>query len=132
MLAPIMRLAPSRSLVLLAARARLAPQLQPARLAHALRPLRPSTVLVRAAAADPSAPPAPLFQDLGLCPELLDALQEKGLSSATEIQAAAVPELLRDRRSDFMLASHTGSGKTLAYLLPIGEHNDNIAAGPLC
>lgn len=35
-------------------------------------------------------------------------------------QSASVPALLRDRRSDFLLASHTGSGKTLAYLLPIG------------
>jgi len=36
------------------------------------------------------------------------------------VQTAAVPAILRDRRSDFLLASHTGSGKTLAYLLPIG------------
>jgi superfamily II DNA/RNA helicase len=48
------------------------------------------------------------------------ALAEKGISEPTEIQAAAVPALLRDRSSDFMLASHTGSGKTLAYLLPVG------------
>lgn len=49
------------------------------------------------------------------------ALAEKGISEPTEIQAAAVPALLHDRSSDFMLASHTGSGKTLAYLLPVGE-----------
>jgi hypothetical protein len=48
------------------------------------------------------------------------ALAEKGITAPTEIQAAAVPALLRDRVSDFMLASHTGSGKTLAYLVPIG------------
>lgn len=57
---------------------------------------------------------------LGPCPPLQAALAEKGISEPTEIQAAAVPALLRDRSSDFMLASHTGSGKTLAYLLPVG------------
>lgn len=55
------------------------------------------------------------------CPALPQAaLAEKGISEPTEIQAEAVPALLRDQSSDFILASHTGSGKTLAYLLPIG------------
>ena len=38
------------------------------------------------------------------------------------VRAEEHPEItvLRDRKSDFLLASHTGSGKTLAYLLPIG------------
>lgn len=49
------------------------------------------------------------------------ALAEQGISTPTEIQAAAVPALLRHRAADFVLASHTGSGKTLAYLLPVGE-----------
>lgn len=48
------------------------------------------------------------------------ALAEQGISTPTEIQAAAIPALLRHRGADYILASHTGSGKTLAYLLPIG------------
>jgi superfamily II DNA/RNA helicase len=56
---------------------------------------------------------------LGLSPDLLAALEEKGLSEPTEIQATAVHAILTDRSSDFTIASHTGSGKTLAYLLPV-------------
>ncbi|GAB4819540.1 hypothetical protein N2152v2_006586 [Parachlorella kessleri] len=85
-------------------------------------PAGPSSVLVKAAAA-PAAPaaaePAAGFKELGVSSELLAALQEKAILQPTEIQSAAVPAILRDRRSDFLLASHTGSGKTLAYLLPI-------------
>jgi superfamily II DNA/RNA helicase len=86
--------------------------------------LRPATVLVRAVtpapgAADAPPPPPPNFEALGLSSELLDAVREAGLSTPTDIQAAAVPALLRDRRSDFLLAAQTGSGKTLAYLLPL-------------
>ncbi|PSC71941.1 DEAD-box ATP-dependent RNA helicase 39 [Micractinium conductrix] len=92
----------------------------PARRAHSLAG---SSVTVRAAAAAPAAAgqrEAPAsFGVLGVTAELQAALAEKGISEPTEIQAAAVPALLHDRSSDFMLASHTGSGKTLAYLLPV-------------
>lgn len=87
-----------------------------------------TSVTVRAAAAPPaasaadrSAPPLPAsFGPLGVSAELQAALADLGISAPTEIQAAAVPALLRDRASDFALASHTGSGKTLAYLVPMG------------
>lgn len=59
------------------------------------------------------------FEKLGLTDDLLQAVKEKNLTSPTEIQRDAIPNILNDRRSDFMIASHTGSGKTLAYLLPI-------------
>ena len=85
-----------------------------------LRPFNPATVLVRASASSKDdVTPLLGFDELGLSPEVLAAVHEKGLTAPTEIQAIAVPALLRDRRSDFMIASHTGSGKTLAYLLPI-------------
>lgn len=101
-----------------------------------LCPLVPSSVVVRSTSeASPAAAGAATssFSDLGLSPELLQALDEKGLSDPTEIQSAAVVELLRDRRSDFMLASHTGSGKTLAYLLPIVQalkENEAVHGAP--
>lgn len=59
------------------------------------------------------------FDLLGLNRDLQIALTEKQIVRPTEIQAASVPAIIRDRRSDFLLASHTGSGKTLAYLLPL-------------
>ena len=58
------------------------------------------------------------------------ALAEQGISTPTEIQAAAIPALLRHRSSDYILASHTGSGKTLAYLLPIGALRLLRGCGP--
>ncbi|KAL3144224.1 hypothetical protein ABBQ32_004004 [Trebouxia sp. C0010 RCD-2024] len=57
------------------------------------------------------------FRSLGLSPELLVATQEHGLTEPTEIQAAAIPQMMQG--GDVLLASHTGSGKTLAYLLPL-------------
>ncbi|PRW05784.1 DEAD-box ATP-dependent RNA helicase 39 [Chlorella sorokiniana] len=79
-----------------------------------------TSVTVRAVAAERPAAPAPTsFGEIGVMPELQAALAEQGISTPTEIQAAAVPALLRHRSTDFVLASHTGSGKTLAYLLPV-------------
>jgi superfamily II DNA/RNA helicase len=92
------------------------------RIHHRLPPPSPTSVTVRAISkedAETSAAVLPSFRELGLSAEVLAAVEEKGLSQPTEIQSVAVPSLLRDRRSDFILASHTGSGKTLAYLLPI-------------
>lgn len=85
---------------------------------------KPSSVVVKAAATVNSGEPKPLahseFRSLGISNELLAALQERGIAEPTEIQTISVPSVLRDRKSDFLIASHTGSGKTLAYLLPIG------------
>jgi hypothetical protein len=44
-------------------------------------------------------------------------VESLGLQRPTEIQAAAVPAILRG--GDVVMASHTGSGKTLAFLLPL-------------
>ena len=44
-------------------------------------------------------------------------VESLSLERPTEIQAAAVPAILRG--GDVVMASHTGSGKTLAYLLPL-------------
>ncbi|KAJ1650398.1 hypothetical protein IWQ61_008792 [Dispira simplex] len=85
----------------------------------------------------------PSFVELGLSPSLVTALMEaKGILSRpssqsssepalpTEIQALAIPELLRRGNPKFvgsgsphiLCAAETGSGKTLAYLLPIMHH----------
>jgi ATP-dependent RNA helicase RhlE len=57
------------------------------------------------------------FADLGLKPELLRALVEKGYTVATPIQAQAIPAVLAGR--DVLAGAQTGTGKTAAFVLPI-------------
>src|ERR1700685_2693119 len=57
------------------------------------------------------------FSDLGLMPELLRAVAEKGYSRPTPIQQAAIPAVLAGR--DVLAGAQTGTGKTAAFVLPI-------------
>ncbi len=57
------------------------------------------------------------FQSLGLDPLLLKAVQRLGYASPTQIQAEAIPAILKGR--DVIGSARTGSGKTAAFLLPI-------------
>ncbi len=57
------------------------------------------------------------FNDLGLAPELLRALAEKGYTTPTPIQRAAIPGVLAGR--DVLAGAQTGTGKTAAFVLPI-------------
>lgn len=57
------------------------------------------------------------FSDFKLLPSLQKTLSESGLSVPTEIQARAIPILLKGQ--SLVGVSETGSGKTLAYVLPI-------------
>ena len=59
------------------------------------------------------------FEELGLCPELLKGIEEKGYKKATPIQAKAVPAVLNG--SDVLGGAQTGTGKTAAFALPILE-----------
>ncbi|MFT6898268.1 MAG: superfamily II DNA/RNA helicase [Paraglaciecola sp.] len=56
------------------------------------------------------------FSDLPLDHRLGKALEIKGFSEATEIQAQAIPYAMLGK--DLIASSKTGSGKTLAFLLP--------------
>ena len=56
------------------------------------------------------------FADLGLRPELLDALRSRGYERPTPIQARSVPHLLEGR--DLLGVAQTGTGKTAAFALP--------------
>lgn len=60
------------------------------------------------------------FSELELAESLLDALQEKGFTRPTAIQAAAIPPALEGR--DVLGSAPTGTGKTAAYLLPALQH----------
>ncbi|KAK6158159.1 hypothetical protein DH2020_005473 [Rehmannia glutinosa] len=57
------------------------------------------------------------FSELGLPPLLVERLEKEGYTVPTDVQAAAIPTILKDH--DVVIQSYTGSGKTLAYLLPI-------------
>ncbi|MDC0275518.1 DEAD/DEAH box helicase [Verrucomicrobiales bacterium] len=57
------------------------------------------------------------FADLGLSRPVLRAVEESGYTTATPIQAQAIPECLKG--NDIVGASQTGTGKTAAFGLPI-------------
>ena len=60
------------------------------------------------------------FSELELDESLLEALQNKGFTRPTAIQAAAIPPALEGR--DVLGSAPTGTGKTAAYLLPVLQH----------
>jgi superfamily II DNA/RNA helicase len=64
------------------------------------------------------------FSELGLSPATLNAVAETGYTTATPIQAAAIPFALHGR--DVLGIAQTGTGKTAAFTLPM---IDRLAAG---
>jgi superfamily II DNA/RNA helicase len=64
------------------------------------------------------------FSDLGLSPATLAAVAETGYTTATPIQAAAIPVAMQGR--DVLGIAQTGTGKTAAFTLPM---IDRLAAG---
>jgi len=57
------------------------------------------------------------FDQLGLSSALLRAIEKKGYSEPSPIQAKAIPAVLSGK--DVMAAAQTGTGKTAAFTLPI-------------
>ncbi len=57
------------------------------------------------------------FADLGLMPELLRAVADKGYDTPTPIQSQAIPAVLAGR--DVLAGAQTGTGKTAGFVLPI-------------
>ena len=72
------------------------------------------------------------FQSLGLMPELVRALSDKGYTEPTAIQRQAIPAILNGE--DVLGGAQTGTGKTAAFTLPIlqrlAEHPNPKAKGP--
>ena len=64
------------------------------------------------------------FSELGLSPATLQAVADTGYTTATPIQAAAIPVALQ--RRDVLGIAQTGTGKTAAFTLPM---IDRLAAG---
>ena len=67
--------------------------------------------------AEPTTERSVTFADLGLRPEIADALAELGYEEPTPIQAAAIPVLISGK--DMLGQAATGTGKTAAFALPI-------------
>ncbi|EOZ98045.1 ATP-dependent RNA helicase RhlE [Indibacter alkaliphilus LW1] len=59
------------------------------------------------------------FSDLGLSPDILQAIQKANYEKPYPIQVEAIPAILQKR--DLLGLAQTGSGKTAAYILPILE-----------
>jgi ATP-dependent RNA helicase RhlE len=57
------------------------------------------------------------FSDLGLLPELLRAVADKGYDTPSPIQVQAIPAVLSGR--DVLAGAQTGTGKTAGFVLPI-------------
>ena len=62
------------------------------------------------------------FKELGLCAELLQAIEEQGYEHPMPVQEAVIPFLLnKEESADLVALAQTGTGKTAAYGLPILE-----------
>ncbi|MCB9991365.1 MAG: DEAD/DEAH box helicase [Rhodospirillales bacterium] len=59
------------------------------------------------------------FEELGLSPEILKAIEECGYTEPTPIQAKAIPPILMTR--DVLGLAQTGTGKTASFILPMLE-----------
>lgn len=57
------------------------------------------------------------FKELGLCQELLQAIEEEGYQVATPIQEQAIPLILKG--GDVLAGAQTGTGKTAGFTLPL-------------
>jgi superfamily II DNA/RNA helicase len=66
---------------------------------------------------EPEAAPQSGFAELGLSPEIVRAVAEKGYVNPTPIQAQAIPYVLMGR--DLLGTAQTGTGKTAGFTLPM-------------
>ena len=75
-----------------------------------------------------------LFSELGLSPEILQAVERMGFEQASPILSEAIPALLTGR--DMIGQSQTGSGKTAAFGIPaierVDAHDPSIQVLILC
>lgn len=65
------------------------------------------------------------FKKLGINNAIIQALNEKNIDTATEIQIQSIPHILA-RKTDLVAVAQTGTGKTAAFALPILQ---TISAG---
>lgn len=68
------------------------------------------------------------FNDLGISPPILKAIDEMGFEVPTEVQSKAIPHILN--QEDLIVMSKTGSGKTAVFGVSMLQMTDPKAAGP--
>jgi ATP-dependent RNA helicase DeaD len=68
------------------------------------------------------------FNDLGISPPILKALEEMGFEEPTEVQSKAIPHILN--HEDLIVMSKTGSGKTAVFGVSMLQMTDPGEAGP--
>ena len=69
------------------------------------------------------------FEELGIAPPILQALQDMGFEAPTEVQIQAIPPILNGE--DLIVMAKTGTGKTAVFGVPILQMTDPEAPGPL-
>ena len=57
------------------------------------------------------------FEELGVCPEICEAIKSMGYKHPSKIQAESLPYTLKGR--DMIGLAETGSGKTAAFAIPV-------------
>ena len=62
------------------------------------------------------------FDSLGLSPEIMRAIEKRGIETTTPVQAGCIPPMMAWK--DVIAKAPTGTGKTFAYGIPIVEHVD--------
>ena len=62
------------------------------------------------------------YDEMGLSPEIMKALNKKGYERATPVQSGAIPYFMEGR--DVIAKAPTGTGKTFAFGIPMVEHTD--------
>ena len=62
------------------------------------------------------------YDEMGLSPEIMKALNKKGYERATPVQSGAIPYFMEGR--DVIAKAPTGTGKTFAFGIPMVEHID--------
>jgi superfamily II DNA/RNA helicase len=68
------------------------------------------------------------FNNLGISPPILKALEKMGFETPTEVQNNAIPHIFN--REDLIVISKTGSGKTAVFGVPILQMTDPAGSGP--
>ena len=65
------------------------------------------------------------YDEMGLSPELMRAIEKKGYVEATPIQTGAIPWFMDWK--DVIAKAPTGTGKTFAFGIPMVEHTDSAS-----
>ncbi len=68
------------------------------------------------------------FNDLGISPPILKAIEDMGFETPTEVQSMAIPHILN--KEDLIVMSKTGSGKTAVFGVSMLQLTDPTAPGP--